>query len=46
MNTSYRLYAMILEEKLKVNIESKTILPDSQAGLRKERSTIDNIYMH
>ena len=44
MNTTYRLYAMILEDKLRVETESKTILPNSQAGFRKKRSSINKLY--
>ena len=37
MNTAYKLYAMILEDKLRVETESKTILPNLQTGFRKEK---------
>lgn len=43
LDTSYEIYAMILEKKLKREIEDKDILPETQAGFRKGRSGFDNI---
>ena len=43
LNTEYKLYAMVLGERLKVIAER--ILPDSQAGFRKGKSAMDNIYI-
>lgn len=34
---------MILEEKLKAEIEQKKVLEETQGGFRSGRSTIDNI---
>ena len=45
LNTSYKLYAMVLGERMKEEIERKGILPDSQAGFRMGRGTIDNVYI-
>lgn len=45
LNTAYKIYAMIIEERLKQEIEKGKILPDTQAGFRKNRSTMDNIYI-
>ena len=42
LNTSYKIYAMVLADRLKE--EAEKILPESQAGFRKGRSTIDNIF--
>ena len=42
MNSAYKVYAM---ERLRKEIEDKEILPESQAGFRKGRSTMDNIYI-
>ena len=42
LNTSYKLYAMVLNERLKE--ESERILPESQAGFRRGRSAMDHIY--
>lgn len=45
LNTAYKIYAAIINERLKKDIEGKGILPDGQAGFRKCRSTIDNVYI-
>lgn len=45
LNTSYKIYAMALDEMLKDEMEEKALLPETQAGFRKNRSTIDNIYI-
>lgn len=45
LDTCYKIYATILEDKLTKEIEEQNILPDTQAGFRKGRSTIDNIYI-
>src|SRR5699024_3165023 len=44
LNTSYKLYAMILHEKLCRKLDEKDMLPDGQTGFRKERGPIDNVY--
>lgn len=44
LDTAYKIYAMVLEKRLMRDVEEKQILHDSQAGFRKERGTIDNIY--
>ena len=44
LDTTYKVYAAILSDKLRQEVEEKCLLPDSQAGFRKSRSTIDNIY--
>ena len=43
MNTEYKLYAMVLGERLRREVE--TILPDSQSGFRRGRSGMENIYL-
>lgn len=45
LNTAYKLYAMCLEERLKAKLEEKGIIPETQAGFRSGRSTIDNIFI-
>jgi len=45
LNTVYKLWAMILAEKLEEEVERKHIIPEGQAGFRKGRSTTDNIYV-
>ena len=44
LNTSYKVYASILTEKFTEEVEQKQLLPESQAGFRKARSTAENIY--
>jgi hypothetical protein len=41
LNTGYKMYALILSERTKREIEEK----DSQAGFRKGRDTLDNVYI-
>ena len=45
VSTAYKIHAAVLNEHLKKDIEEKNIPPDIQAGFRKSRSTIDNMYM-
>lgn len=45
LSTAYKLYAGILYERLKADIEEEKILGDTQAGIRKDRCTIDNVYI-
>jgi len=44
MPTAYKIYAMVLAERLKREMEEKGMLPERQAGFRKGRGVIDNIY--
>ena len=44
LDTSYKVYASILTKRISDEVEDKGLLPESQAGFRKSRSTIDNIY--
>jgi len=44
MDTAYKLYAMILEEKLREEVDRLKLIPETQTGFRKERSGIENIY--
>jgi hypothetical protein len=43
LNTQYKLYAMVLGERLRE--EAELILPDSQAGFRKGRSGMENVFV-
>ena len=45
MPTLYKVYAKILAERLKEEIEEKGIIPENQAGFRNKRGTIDNIFV-
>ena len=43
--SAYKVYAEILRNRLEEVIEAKGMLPESQAGFRKGRSTMDNIFI-
>ncbi|XP_015440284.1 PREDICTED: uncharacterized protein LOC107195037 [Dufourea novaeangliae] len=43
--TAYKIYAAVLNEKLKEEIEKNKILPETQAGFRKGRGTMDSAYI-
>lgn len=45
LDTPFKIYAMIIEEKLNEEVEAKNIIPENQAGFRKGKSTSDNIYI-
>lgn len=45
LNTAYKIYAMVLQNRLEKEIEEKKMLPKTQAGFRRGRSTIDNIFI-
>jgi hypothetical protein len=40
LNTAYKVYAMIVEERLMKKMNERGVLPDGQAGFR----TMDNVY--
>lgn len=43
--SGYKIYAQILNKRLQREVESKGMLPESQSGFRRGRSTIDNIFI-
>lgn len=45
LNTMYKIYMMVLEDRLEREMEEKGMLPHSQVGFRKGMSAIDNIYI-
>lgn len=44
MYTAYKIYAMVMEGRLRKEIESKELIPETQAEFMKGRSCEDNIY--
>ena len=45
MAMAYKMYTEVIRKRLVAEIETKKILPEGQAGFRKGRATIDNIYI-
>ena len=45
LNAAYKIYAMVLEKRLKEELEKNHIIPESQAGFRGGRPTTDNIFI-
>ena len=43
--TAYNIYTMITEKRLREEIDRLQLLLETQAGFRKGRSVIDNIYI-
>lgn len=43
--TAYKVYAMVIAERVKEEMEGKGLLSHNQAGFRKGMNTIDNIYV-
>lgn len=43
--SAYKVYVGVLEKKLREEVEEKGLLPPSQAGFRKGKGMIDNIYV-
>lgn len=43
--TAYKIYAEIIRQRLNEEVEGKRMLPESQTGFQKGRSTIDNIFI-
>lgn len=44
MSSAYKIYAAVLANRLEKEIEEKRIVPESQAGFKKRRGVMDNIY--
>lgn len=45
MSTMYKIYAGVLAERLRREMEEKGIVPENQTGFRKGKGTMDNIYV-
>lgn len=43
--STYKLYAAVLAERMREEIEGKGMTPHNQIGFRKGMGTVDNIYM-
>lgn len=43
--TAYKVYTEILRGRLEKEVKEKNILPEGQAGFRKGRSTMDNVFV-
>ncbi|OXU17255.1 hypothetical protein TSAR_008375 [Trichomalopsis sarcophagae] len=45
LSTAYKIYTEVLRGRLEKEVEEKGLIPEGQAGFRKGRSTIDNIFI-
>lgn len=45
MISLYRIYGAVLAERLREEVEGDGIMPENQAGFRKERGVMDNIFL-
>lgn len=45
MPTLYKVYIVVLTERLKEEVEEKDMVPPSQTGFKKRMGIIDNIYV-
>ena len=45
LSTGYKLYTEVILGRLEGEVEEKKLLPEGQAGFRKKRSTVDNVYI-
>jgi len=45
MTTLYKIYAAILEERLREEVEAKRMVPQNQVGFRKGMGVMDSIYV-
>jgi len=43
--TTYKILAEVIRRRLEEKTERRMLLPETQAGFRKRRSTLDNIYV-
>ena len=45
MSSLYKMYTMVLVERLREEVEVKGLIPPNQTGFRKGMRTLDNIYI-
>jgi len=43
--TAYKIYTEIIRKRLEEEVENKNMLPESQTGFRKRKSTLDNTFI-
>jgi len=43
--SAYKVFAEIIRRRLEEKTERRRLLPETQTGFRKERSTLDNIFV-
>lgn len=46
MATLYKVYATVLAERLREDLDEKEIIPQNQTGFRRGMGTMDNIYVN
>lgn len=44
MPSIYKIYAKVLAERLRVDMEGKGMIPQNQTGFRRGMGTIDTVY--
>lgn len=42
---AYKIYTEILRSKMEAQVDEEEMLPESQTGFRKRKSTIDNVFV-
>lgn len=45
MTSLYKVYAMVLAERLRKEVEENEIIPQNQTGFRRGMDTMDNVYI-
>lgn len=45
MAVLYKIYLMVLTERIRIDCEKKKVIPQNQTGFRKEMGIMDNIYV-
>lgn len=41
----YKVYAMVVAERLRQDVEGRKLIPPNQTGFRREMGTMDNVYV-
>ena len=44
-STLYKIYASVLANRLREDVEGRELVPQNQTGFRKGMGTIDNVYV-